>query len=355
MALPIIRTGICSYGMSGKLFHAPFIQSHPGYELVSIVERHKEESRERYPSSKIVRSVEALLEDDSLQLIVVNTPVQTHFDYVKAALAAGKHVVAEKPFTVTAREAAVLDNLAREKNLLLSIYQNRRYDGDYRAVKSVLDRKILGEIKEVEMRFDRYRPGFSGKQHKEGSLPGAGILHDLGAHLIDQALQLFGWPEAVFGDVRILRDGGVEANDYFEILLYYPQLRVRIKSTVIARESYYAYVIHGMKGTFLQQRSDLQEEQLLAGVVPAIANWCPPPSAPDGLLHTEVEGKLIREKTTSSPGNYMGYYEDVYQALTANAPNPVPAIDAVRSMTIIDAVLQSVSEKKIIILGNQPA
>lgn len=348
VATPIIRTGICSYGMSGKLFHAPFIESHPGFELVSIVERNREESKERYPKARIIRSVDELLKDDSLQLIVVNTPVQTHFEYVKAALNAGKHVVAEKPFTITADEAVELDQLATARNLILSVYQNRRYDGDYRAIKKVVEERLLGEIREVEMRFDRFRPGFSGKQHKEGGLPGAGILHDLGAHLIDQALQLFGWPESVFADLRILREGGVEANDYFEVLLYYPSLRVRIKSTVIARESYYAYVLHGMKGSYLQQRSDLQEEQLLAGVVPTIESWCPPSPVPDGLLHTEIDGEVIRKTQTSTPGNYMGYYDDVYHALTGKASNPVPAKGAIRSMRIIDAAQQSAKEGKLI-------
>ena len=283
-----IRTGICSFGMSGKLFHAPFIQSHPGYELSAIAERNKSESRQKYPASKLYRSFEELISDSDIQLIVVNTPVQTHFEYTKLALQSGKAVVVEKPFTVTVAEAEELDSLAKEKNVFLSVYQNRRYDGDYWSIKKVVEEKLLGELKEVEMRFDRYRPSFGGKQHKEGSLPGAGSLHDLGAHLVDQALQLFGWPEKLFADVRILRND-VDANDYFEVLLYYPGLRVRLKSTVIARESSYAYILHGMKGSFLQQRSDMQEEQLLAGTVPSLASWCPPPTAPDGLLHTELD------------------------------------------------------------------
>lgn len=337
----VIRTGICSYGMSGKIFHAPFIQNHPGFELTAIVERHKEESKRRYPQAKLYRSFEELLADDSIQLIVVNTPVQTHFDYVKAALQAGKDVVAEKPFTVTAAEARELAEIARQTGRLLSVYQNRRYDGDFRAIKDVVDKGLLGEIVEVEMRYDRYRTQYSGKQHKEGALPGAGIVHDLGAHLIDQALQLFGWPEKIFADIRTLRKDGVEANDYFEILLYYPRNRVRLKSTVIARESSYAYVLHGTKGSFLQQRSDLQEEQLVAEKEPSLEPWCPATAEPDGLLHYEENGQWIRRYQTSVPGNYMGYYEDVYQALTGKRDNPVPAADAVKTMTLIEKAFES--------------
>lgn len=343
-----IKTGICSYGMSGKLFHAPFIANHPGFDLTAIVERHKDESSRRYPDARRYRSFEDLIADKDIRLIVVNTPVQTHFDYVKAALLAGKDVVVEKPFTVTAAEARELDKLAHDKNLFLSVYQNRRYDGDYRQVKKVVTENLLGDLKEVEIRFDRYRPGFGGKQHKEGALPGAGILHDLGAHMIDQALLLFGWPQAVFADVRTLRGNEVQANDYFEVLLYYPSLRVRLKSTVIARQSYPAYVLHGMLGSFLQERSDLQEEELLKETEPSIESWCPAPDKPDGFLHTEKDGQVIKEATSSVPGNYMGYYDDVYHALLGKSPNPVPAAEAVRSMTIIDAAFESASSGRII-------
>jgi len=344
-----VKTGICSYGMSGKLFHAPFIQSHPGYELTAIVERNKDESRERYPGSTLYRSFEEMLSDRSIQLIIVNTPVQTHYEYTRAAILAGKAVVVEKPFTINAAEAAELDEIARSKGVFLSVYQNRRYDGDYWSVKKVVDQYLLGELKEVEMRFDRFRPTFGGKQHKEGKLPGAGSLHDLGAHLIDQALQLFGWPQQLYADLRQLRPD-VFANDYFEVLLYYPGLRVRIKSTVIARESYFAYILHGMKGSFLQQRSDMQEEQLLAGRIPTIESWCPPPTAPDGIMHTELGGELIRKKTTSAPGNYMGYYDDVYKAFTSGEANPVPATDAVMTMRIIDAAMESANTGKVVTL-----
>jgi scyllo-inositol 2-dehydrogenase (NADP+) len=200
-----IRTGICSYGMSGKLFHAPFIQNHPGYELTGIVERHNNDSRERYPQSKLFRSIEELIDDDSIQLIIVNTPTHLHYENAKAALIAGKNIVVEKPFAVTVKEAEEITAIAREKNLFISIYQNRRYDGDYHAIKEVIEKKLLGDLREVEIRYDRYRPVASGKAHKEGDLPGAGIIYDLSPHLVDQALQLFGWPQAVFGDVWRMR------------------------------------------------------------------------------------------------------------------------------------------------------
>ena len=342
-----VSTGICSFGMSGKLFHAPFLEAHPGYELSAIVERHNNDSRERYPNSKLYRSVEELCANKDLQLIVVNTPSHLHFEQAKQVLQSGKNIVIEKPFTITVKEAEALTALAEKNKLFLSVYQNRRYDGDYWAVRDVLQKGLLGEIREVEIRFDRYRPAFGGKLHKEGNLPGAGNIYDLSPHLVDQAIQLFGFPNALFADLIKMRDD-VGVPDYFELLLYYDRLRVRLKATVIARESTYAYVLHGMKGTFLQQRSDMQEQQLLAGIKPSLDSWCPGPSAPDGLLHTEINGEVVRKETTSSPGNYMGYYDDVYKALTGQGPNPVPAEDGIKNMRIIEAALESVKEGRVI-------
>ena len=344
-----IKTGICSYGMSGKLFHAPFLEAHPGFELSAIVERNNNDSRERYPNAKLYRSVEELCADATLQLIVVNTPTHLHFEQAKLVLQSGKNMVIEKPFAVTVAEAEELTALAEKNKLFISVYQNRRYDGDYRAVKDVVDKGLLGEIREVEIRYDRYRPVYGGKPHKEGDVRGAGIIYDLSPHLVDQAIQLFGFPKALFADLIKMRDD-VAVPDYFELLFYYDRLRVRLKATCIARESTYAYTLHGMKGSFLQQRSDMQENELLAGTKPSLENWCPAPAKPDGLLHTEINGEVVRKETTSSLGNYMGYYDDVYKALTGQATNPVPPEDGIRNMRIIEAALESVKEGRIVSL-----
>ncbi len=340
----IIKTGICSFGMSGKLFHAPFIHAHPDYELTAIVERHNNDSKEFYPDSKIYRSVDGLCADPSIQLIVVNTPTHLHFEQGKKVLESGKHMVIEKPFATTVKEAEELNSIAKKNGLFISVYQNRRYDGDYRAVKDVLKKGVLGEMREAEIRYDRYRPVFGGKDHKEGNLPGAGILYDLSPHLVDQAIQLFGFPTALFADVWKMRDD-VVAPDYFELLFFYDKFRVRLNATCIARETTFAYKLHGMKGSFLQHRSDMQEQQLLAGVKPSLKDWCPAPSSPDGILHTD-EGK---KETTSSPGNYMGYYDDVYKALTGKGNNPVTAEEGIKNMRIIDAAIESVKEKRVVL------
>ena len=343
----VIQTGICSYGMSGRLFHAPFIEAHPGFALRGIVERHNEDSRRRYPQATIFRSVEALIADPDIELIIVNTPTHLHYEQTKAALEAGKKVITEKPFTVTVKEAEELANLAEKKGTFICIYQNRRYDGDYRAVKNVLENHWLGDLREVEIRYDRYRPVYGGKPHKEGDLRGAGIIYDLSPHLVDQALQLFGWPKALFADVWKMRPDVVPP-DYFEMLFYYDQFRVRLKATCVARETVYAYMLHGMKGSFLQHRSDLQEQMLIEEMKPSLESWCPGPASPDGMLHTEIDGEVVKKQTTSDPGNYMGYFDDVYKALTGQGPNPVPVEDGVKTIRIIEAALKSSAERKAI-------
>ncbi|HEY6505568.1 MAG TPA: Gfo/Idh/MocA family oxidoreductase [Chitinophagaceae bacterium] len=344
-----IRTGICSYGMSGKLFHAPFIEAHLGFELTAIVERNNNDSRERYPGSALYRSVEELCADKDLQLIIVNTPTHLHFEQVKMALLAGKNVLVEKPFTIKVKEAEELTELAKKQKVQLSIFQNRRYDGDYRAVKKVVEEKLLGDLREAEIRYDRYRPVYGGKPHKEGELPGAGIIYDLSPHLVDQALQLFGWPKALFADVWKMRDDVVPP-DYFEMLFYYDKFRVRLKATCICRETVPGYMLHGMKGSFLQQRSDMQEQQLLAGETPSLESWSSAPSQPDGFLHTEINGEVIRKQQTSTPGNYMGYFDDLYKSLIGKGPNPVPPEDGIKTIRIIEAALESAAKGKVISL-----
>jgi predicted dehydrogenase len=345
----VIKTGICSYGMSGRLFHAPFVEAHPGFALKGIVERHLNDSQERYPHATVFRSVDELIADKDIELIVVNTPTHLHYEQTKAALLAGKKVITEKPFTVTVKEAEELAEIAEKNNSFLCIYQNRRYDGDYRAVKNVIEKKWLGDLREVEIRYDRYRPVYGGKPHKEGDLRGAGILYDLSPHLVDQALQLFGWPRALFADVWKMRPDVVPP-DYFEMLFYYDQFRVRLKATCIARETVYAYMLHGMKGSFLQHRSDMQEQKLMEGKKPSMETWCPAPPEPDGILHTEINGELVKKQTTSSPGNYIGYYDDVYKAITGKGPNPVPAADGLRTIRIIEAALKSSAEGRVVSL-----
>lgn len=349
--MQLVKVGLCAFGMSGKVFHAPFLKEHPGFFISAIVERNKEESKEKYPEAKIYRSVEEMLENADIELVVVNTPVQTHFEYAKMALEAGKNVVVEKPFTVNVAEAEELAKLAEEKKLFISVYQNRRFDRDYLQVQKIINEGKLGNIKEVEIRFDRFRTEPSGKAHKENpEAVGSGSLHDLGSHLVDQAVQYFGFPEKLFADVFSMK-GKEFANDYFEIILFYPNdLRVRLKSSVFTKEAHFAYAVHGEKGSFLQERTDNQENELVAGVIPEYGEeWTEPLTETDGILNYLNENKETERIITSSePGNYMNYYQQIYEFIVFGYALPSPAEEIIKNMKIIDAAVESSRQEKVI-------
>lgn len=346
MSAPI-KTGLCSYGHSGYAFHAPFIHVHPGFELTAVVERSKHLTQQRYPYVKIYPDVQTLFKDPSIELIVVNTPNYTHYEYTKAALMAGKNVIVEKPFTVTSAEGEELIRLAASKKLLLSVYQNRRYDSDYKIVRKVVNDGLLGDILEVEFHYDRFKEELSYKAHKEVAQPGTGCLYDLGSHLIDQALTIFGMPQAVFGDVRIIRKGSV-VDDYFEMLMYYDNLRVRLKSSYLVREALPAYILHGRKGSFIKSKSDIQEALLMKGVLPDTPDWGAEAVSEWGLLHTEIDGKAVKEYLPGGNGNYLDYYQGIYAALRENKPNPVTPEDGLNVVKVIEAVFKSSEEGRVI-------
>ena len=341
-----INTALCSFGMSGSVFHAPFIHLHPGYNLYAVWERSKNLAAEKYPGIKTYRSLGELLNDNAIELVVVNTPSFTHFDYAKKSLLAGKHVIVEKPFTAIVAEADELIALAKKQNKKISVYQNRRYDSDYKLFKKVLDEKWLGEIVEAEIHYDRFNPGLSPKVHKETAGPAVGVVYDLGSHLIDQALTMFGMPQAVFADIFSMRPDS-QVDDYFEILLYYPSLRVRLKSTYYAREPQ-GFIIHGKKGSFLKSRADVQETALQARQLPGSENWGVEPENQKGLLHTEKDGKVVREYIPSLKGNYGEYYDAMYEAIRNNKPLPVTAEEGRNVIRIIEAAYQSDKEKKMV-------
>lgn len=349
--MQLVKVGLCAFGMSGKVFHAPFLKEHPGFFMSAIVERNNQDSKEKYPHATIYRSVEEMLFSADIELVVVNTPIQTHFKYAKLALEAGKNVVIEKPFTIDVAEAEALVKLAKEKNLFLSVYQNRRFDRDYLQVQKILNSGKLGTVKEVEIRFDRFRTEPSAKEHKENpELPGSGALHDLGSHLIDQAIQLFGFPEKLFADVFSMK-GKVFANDYFEIIFYYQNnLRVRIKSSVFSKEAHYAYILHGNKGSFLQERTDAQEDELVEGATPTYnKSWMELLKENDGILnYSEDDKNFERTETLSDPGNYMNYYQAIYEHIVFDDVLPSPASEIIQNMKIIDAALESSSSEKVI-------
>ena len=341
-----INTALCSFGMSGWVFHAPFIAANPEFKLYGVLERTKNLAREKYPGIKTFRSLEEMLADDEIELVVVNTPNYTHYDYAKEALLAGKNVIVEKPFTIYTEQASELIKLASERNLILSVYHNRRYDSDYRTVRKIINDGLLGKLVEVEIHYDRYKQELSQKVHKEIPGPGTGALYDLGSHLIDQAIQLFGEPEALFADIRIIRPGS-KVDDYFDLLFYYTDLRVRLKCSYLVREALPGYIVHGINGSFIKAKTDIQEAALQANKKPGSEDWGIEPDSEKGLLHTEIKGKEVKEFVPSLRGNYGDYYKGIFNALRNGEPVPVTAADAAKVVRIIELAFLSSEQKKV--------
>jgi scyllo-inositol 2-dehydrogenase (NADP+) len=341
-----IKTALLSYGMSGKVFHAPFLELHEGFEMTGSWERSKHLIQLDYPNVKSYATLEEVLESD-VDLIIVNTPVGTHFEYAKQVLLAGKHAVVEKAFTTTVAEAQELADLAKEKGVKLSVFQNRRWDSDLKTVRQVVLSKALGDLVEAEFHFDRYNPILSPKAHKETANSGAGILKDLGPHIIDQALYLFGFPQSVFADIQITREHSL-VDDWIDILLFYPDFRVRLKAGFFIREANPAYVIHGKKGSFLKPRGDIQEDELKLGKKPNVDTWGTEPKELEGLLHTEIDGTIVKEKIPTLQGNYYDYFDGVYNSIVNGLGEPVTALDGTRVMQIIEATIQSNQQRKAI-------
>lgn len=341
-----IKTALLSYGMSGKVFHAPFLELHPGFEITGAWERSKKLIQEDFPLVKSYATFDDLLQDE-VDLVVVNTPVDTHFEYAKKALLAAKHVLVEKAFTTTVAEAEELRDIALEQNRKLAVFQNRRWDSDFKTVRGIFEKNILGETIEAEIHFDRYNPNLSVKNHKETNNPGAGILKDLGPHIIDQALVLFDFPESLFADIRTTRDHSA-VDDWFDLTLFYPAFRVRLKASFFIREPLPSYVIHGKKGSFIKSRGDVQEDELKLGKKPMVSDWGIEPVYKSGVLHTEIEGSIVRENIPTLHGNYFGFFEGLYQSIRKNNPEPVTALEGIKVMRIIEAAIESNADKKII-------
>jgi scyllo-inositol 2-dehydrogenase (NADP+) len=332
--------GLASYGMSGEVFHAPLLSSHSGFTLSKIVERRTERARIKYPAVQSVRTYEELLADPALDLIVVNTPNSLHFEQARQALEAGKHVIVEKPFTVNSQEAQTLIELARQQNLVLSVFQNRRWDGDFVTVQEVVKSGILGTLVEFEAHYDRFRNYVEADTWKEESGPGSGILYNLGSHMIDQALVLFGLPLSVTADIRVQRPGG-KIDDSYDLRLNFKDIRVILKSGYLVREPGPRYTLLGTDGTFHKYGIDPQEDSLKAGKLPNEIGWGVEDSAFWGKINTQVGNLHVMGNIETRPGSYLAFYENVYQAITADTELAVQPEQAMHVIKIIEAAIES--------------
>jgi scyllo-inositol 2-dehydrogenase (NADP+) len=334
----IINTGLLAYGMSGKLFHAPFLSVHPGFNLSAVTERNEKKAHKDYSGITSYDSIDELLNDPAIDLVVVNTPNFSHYDYTRQALLKGKHVLVEKPFAATVGEAQKLFDLSRETGKQVFVYQNRRWDSDYLAVKKVIDSGMLGKLAEVHIRFDRYRNTIGPKTFKEELVPATGLQYDLGAHLLDQAINLFGKP-LNFYKILGLNRKDTKVDDYFHFHLEYPNsLQVFVCSSMLVPDPQAAFVVHGEDGSLVKYRADTQEAQLLKNIRPGSEGYG---EEPDELAATltrmNPDGSKKQEQLVSDTGSYMPLFDGVYQGIVNNVPFSVREEQVLTQLRILEA------------------
>ncbi|TVQ68501.1 MAG: oxidoreductase [Balneolaceae bacterium] len=340
-----IRTSIIGFGMSARVFHAPVILTIPEFRITKVVERHREESRAHIPGVEVVRETDALLEDDEIDLVIITTPNDTHYDLARRALMAGKHVVVDKPFTTTSVQAAELIQLASRKNRIINVFQNRRWDADFQTVQMLLDRGYLGRLVELESHFDRFREKRKPNSWRENPGEGSGVFFDLGPHLIDQALVLFGPPQMVTADIRSQRDDAL-TDDNFELILHYDRLKVTLKSGMLVRAETPRFLLHGTNGSFVKYGMDPQEDALKGGRSPSEPGWGAEPEQMWGRLDTEMNGMHFSGRVETIPGNYRGYYQNVADAIRGSSELMVSPTQMEQTIRIIELAFQSNEEMR---------
>lgn len=339
-----IRAGVVGFGLGGSIFHAPFLHAIDGFELAAILQPHGNTAAQAYPHVSIVRTMDELLAQPDLELIAISTPPSTHFELAQQALQANKHVVIDKPFVATSDQARQLIELARARNRLLSVYQNRRWDGDFLTLQQLIAGGELGRLVSLESRFERYHPGVRAKQWQEKNLPGNGLLHDWGSHLVDQALTLFGTPEAIFADVRYDRDV-TDINDGFTILLFYPRMRMRMNVTLLARSRGPRFVLHGTLGSYVKYGLDPQEQAMKDGMTLTDPHWGEEPEANWGKLTTTQDGEAVVRRVPTLPGDYRKYYENIRDAILGLAPLTVKPEHGWRTIRLFEMALESSAQR----------
>lgn len=345
----ILKVGIVGYGYATTTFHAPLIAAVPGLQLAAVSSGDPAKVGIDRPELPVFTSPQALFACDEIELIVIPTPNDTHFPLAAQALAAGKHVVVDKPFTLTTGEAQELIAIARRHDRLLSVFHNRRWDSDFLTLQAVLRSGSLGRVTHFESHFDRYRPQVRGRW-RESAGPGSGLWFDLGSHLLDQALQLFGMPQAIWLDLARQRDG-VVVDDWFHAVLRYGETRVILHGSALVPDVGPRLTVHGTSGSFVKFGLDPQEEALKAGLQPGVADWGVDPLP--GRLTLRMGDEASEQIVASAPGNYLAYYAAIRDAIRLGTPNPVSAEQALQVMRLIECGIASAQEGRILVLDQE--
>ena len=346
---PIV-TALCSFGMSGQVFHGPSIKILPQFRIHKILERNLRISEKYYPQATIVKDFDKILHDPVVELVIVNTPDEFHFDMAKMAMEAGKHVVVEKPFAKKSEDAMALIEIAKRNNVLLTVYQNRRLDGGFLTVQKVLENKLLGRVVEYECHYDRYRNFIQEGSWKEDGDERTGVLFNLGPHIVDQALVLFGKPKAVTAKLSVLRTGG-RTTDQFDIRLHYQGFDATLRCSYLVREMGPQFIVHGTEGSFVKMATDPQEEMLKQNRLPDESGWGKEPPSDWGKLNTSLNGLHLEGKVETIPGNYARFYTNLYEAIRNGGELMVKPEEALTTIRILETCLISNKDRKTILFG----
>lgn len=333
-----VRTALVGYGSIAEKMHAPLIQVCPDLDLVAVVERHGNRCEQKYAEVKTFRSLDELLAADAADLICITTPNEFHFPMAKQCLLAGKHVVVDKPVTIFSHESEELRQIASERNLVCSVFHNRRFDGDFRTVQQLVEERTLGRLVYLESHFDRFRPVVS-DNWRERDVPGKGITFDLGSHLIDQVVLLFGEPASIFADIQIQRTQAV-ADDYFDIQLFYDGFKARVTAGMLALSPAPKFLLLGEKGSYQKFHLDVQEQAFKEGKIPEGPDW--------GVDPVERWGQLyLEDQTTAVPtvnGDYRIFYQNVADAIIRGEALKVTLDQAISVLRLIEAATLSAQE-----------
>lgn len=336
----MIDVGLVGFGFAGSTFHAPVIRAVPGLRLAAIVQRSGTEAQQQYPDARLVRNMDELLAIETIRLVVIATPNPSHHPLAKQALENGRDVVIDKPFATTYNQAAELVEIAKSRGRLISVYQNRRFDGDFVTLQQLVSSGTLGRVVLLESHFDRFRPLLRENAWRERPEAGSGVLFDLGPHLIDQAMVLFGEPEAITADVRAERDGAA-VDDAFDVVLHYPRTRALLRAGVLVSTQTPRFIVQGTRGGFQKYGLDPQEEALKWGETPAAEQWGQEPREKWGTL-LELEGEnFVSRQIPTDAGDYRKYYENVRDAMLGAAPLAVTPEQALNVMRALELAMES--------------
>lgn len=330
-----IRTAIIGYGFSAKTFHIPFIANLPEFELVAISSSQKDTVKQDWPSVAHYSSAEELLLQSDAELVIITAPNEVHFVLAHQALENNKHVILEKPFVTTVADGETLIALAAKKQRLLSVFHNRRYDGDFLTVQKLINQQRLGDVQHFESHFDRFRPQVRQRWREQAS-DGGGILFDLGPHLLDQTLQLFGMPDAITAQCRIMRENATTV-DYFHLVLHYPKMLATLHGDMLSAGPNKRFSVHGSKGSYQKQGLDPQETRLIAGVLPTEDSWADEDASQYGRLYLADEELPV----TTERGGYQQYFRAIASAIRHKTPCPVTAEQALLNIKLIELAMQS--------------